>query len=114
MSHTLPSRTVEILSDARYVQAESPRWDGRDGTLAWIDMATGSLHRGRIEHGRVVPETVVGTRDDPPLLDHAAVERAGRHVDPGEAAVAGIPPRRLGLDVSRVGEDLDGAGERGT
>lgn len=59
MSHTPPSRTVEILSDARYVQAESPRWDGRDGTLAWIDMATGSLHRGRLEHGRVIPETAV-------------------------------------------------------
>ncbi|MDF2508012.1 MAG: SMP-30/Gluconolaconase/LRE domain protein [Microbacterium sp.] len=69
MSHTLPSRTVEILSDARYVQAESPRWDGRDGTLAWIDMATGSLHRGRLEHGRVVPETalVVGAQIGAPI-----------------------------------------------
>lgn len=69
MSHTPPSRTVEILSDARYVQAESPRWDGRDGTLAWIDMATGSLHRGRIEHGRVVPETgvVVGAQIGAPV-----------------------------------------------
>jgi len=59
MPHTQTSRTVEILSDARYVQAESPRWDARDGGLAWIDMATGSLHRGRIEHGRVIPETAV-------------------------------------------------------
>lgn len=59
MSHTPPTRTVEILSDARYVQAESPRWDGRDGTLAWIDMATGSLHRGRLVQGRIVPETAV-------------------------------------------------------
>ncbi|WP_282848803.1 SMP-30/gluconolactonase/LRE family protein [Microbacterium oxydans] len=69
MSHTLPSRTVEILSDARYVQAESPRWDGRDGSLAWIDMATGSLHRGRIASGRVIPESavVVGAQIGAPI-----------------------------------------------
>lgn len=69
MSHTLPSRTVEILSDARYVQAESPRWDGRDGSLAWIDMATGSLHRGRIDGGRVIPESavVVGAQIGAPI-----------------------------------------------
>jgi sugar lactone lactonase YvrE len=69
MPHTPPSRTVEILSDARYVQAESPRWDGRDGSLAWIDMATGALHRGRIEQGRVVPETavVVGAQIGAPI-----------------------------------------------
>jgi len=53
------SRTVEILSDERYVQAESPRWDARDGGLAWIDMATGGFHRGRLERGRVVPGPVV-------------------------------------------------------
>src|SRR6478609_11567949 len=69
MSHTLPSRTVEILSDARYVQAESPRWDGRDGSLAWIDMATGSLHRGRIDGGRVIPGSavVVGAQIGAPI-----------------------------------------------
>lgn len=59
MSRSPLSRTVEILSDARYVQAESPRWDGRDGGLAWIDMATGAFHRGRLEQGRVVPESAV-------------------------------------------------------
>ncbi|MGO4489591.1 SMP-30/gluconolactonase/LRE family protein [Microbacterium sp. 2RAF4] len=69
MSHTPPSRTVEILSDARYVQAESPRWDGRDGGLAWIDMATGSLHRGRLVEGRIVPEAavVVGAQIGAPI-----------------------------------------------
>ncbi|MEV4775373.1 SMP-30/gluconolactonase/LRE family protein [Microbacterium sp. LWH12-1.2] len=53
------SRNVEIISDERYVQAESPRWDGRDGSLAWIDMATGALHRGRLENGMVVPGSAV-------------------------------------------------------
>ncbi|WP_058632440.1 SMP-30/gluconolactonase/LRE family protein [Microbacterium oxydans] len=69
MSHTPPSRTVEILSDTRYVQAESPRWDGRDGSLAWIDMATGSLHRGRIDGGRVIPGSavVVGAQIGAPI-----------------------------------------------
>jgi len=59
MSCATPSRTVEIISDERYVQAESPRWDGRDGGLAWIDMATGSFHRGRLEGGMVVPAAAV-------------------------------------------------------
>lgn len=59
MSRTTPSRTVQIISDERYVQAESPRWDGRDGGLAWIDMATGSFHRGRLVKGMVVPGTAV-------------------------------------------------------
>ncbi|MFF2272567.1 SMP-30/gluconolactonase/LRE family protein [Agromyces sp. NPDC058136] len=59
MSSSTPSRTVEIISHERYVQAESPRWDGRDGSLAWIDMSTGCFHRGRLEAGRVVPGPVV-------------------------------------------------------
>lgn len=63
MSRSPLSRTVEILSDARYVQAESPRWDARDGGLAWIDMATGAFHRGRIEQGRVVPGAAVRVGD---------------------------------------------------
>lgn len=69
MPHTPPSRTVEILSDARYVQAESPRWDGRDGSLGWIDMATGAFHRGRIEGGKIVPEkaVVVGAQIGAPV-----------------------------------------------
>ena len=69
MSHPQSSRTVEILSDARYVQAESPRWDARDGSLLWIDMATGSLHRGRIEGITVVPEAavVVGAQIGAPI-----------------------------------------------
>jgi sugar lactone lactonase YvrE len=62
MSRSPFSRSVEIISEARYVQAESPRWDARDGGLAWIDMATGSLHRGRLDGGMVVPgpSVVVG------------------------------------------------------
>ncbi|KRC61627.1 hypothetical protein ASE14_12355 [Agromyces sp. Root81] len=59
MSRSTPLRTVEIISAERYVQAESPRWDGRDGGLAWIDMATGSFHRGRLEGGMVVPGSAV-------------------------------------------------------
>ncbi|WP_022892320.1 SMP-30/gluconolactonase/LRE family protein [Agromyces subbeticus] len=59
MSNSTASRTVEIISAERYVQAESPRWDGRDGGLAWIDMATGSFHRGRLEGGMVVPSVAV-------------------------------------------------------
>ena len=64
MSRSGRSRTVEIISDERYVQAESPRWDGRDGSLGWIDMATGRFHRGRIEDGRLVPgvSVVVGAK----------------------------------------------------
>lgn len=55
MSRSPRSRTVEIITDERYVQAESPRWDGRDGGLAWIDMATGRFHRGRWDGSRLVP-----------------------------------------------------------
>lgn len=92
MSHTPPARTVEILSDVRYVQAESPRWDGRDGSLVWIDMATGSLHRGRIEHGRLVPgaAVVVGAQIGAPIpLAH-----------PGEGWLVGVDRR-----VVHVGDD---------
>lgn len=59
MSNSTASRTVEIISAERYVQAESPRWDGRDGGLAWIDMATGSFHRGWLEAGMIVPGAAV-------------------------------------------------------
>lgn len=64
MSRSPRSRTVEIIADERYVQAESPRWDGRDGGLAWIDMATGRFHRGRWEGGRLVPtgSLVIGSK----------------------------------------------------
>jgi sugar lactone lactonase YvrE len=115
MSHTPPSRTVEVLSDARYVQAESPRWDGRDGTLAWIDMATGSLHRGRLEDGRVVPESavVVGAQIGAPIpLAHpgagwlVGVDRRVVHVgDDG-----GITP--LTDDIAAPGDYMnDGGGD---
>ncbi|MBM7832385.1 sugar lactone lactonase YvrE [Agromyces cerinus] len=59
MSHSTPSRNVEIISAERYVQAESPRWDSRDGGLGWIDMSTGSFHRGRLDGGMVVPGAAV-------------------------------------------------------
>lgn len=92
MSPTPPSRTVEILSDARYVQAESPRWDGRDGRLAWIDMATGSLHRGRIDGGRVIPESavVVGAQIGAPIP----------LAQPGQGWLVGVDRR-----VVHVGDD---------
>lgn len=76
MSRSLRSRRVEILSEERYVQAESPRWDARDGTLAWIDMSTGRFHRGSIADGRVVagPSVVVGAQigAPAPLADAGA------------------------------------------
>ncbi|MFK4761341.1 SMP-30/gluconolactonase/LRE family protein [Microbacterium sp. ZW T5_45] len=64
MTTSSRSRTVEVLSGTRYVQAESPRWDGRDGCLAWIDMSTGRFHRGRLDGGSIVPgpSVVVGAR----------------------------------------------------
>ncbi|MFC9561353.1 SMP-30/gluconolactonase/LRE family protein [Agromyces sp. NPDC056965] len=69
MSRSTPSRTVEIISAERYVQAESPRWDGRDGGLGWIDMATSSFHRGRFNGGMVVPgpAVTVGRRIGAPV-----------------------------------------------
>lgn len=64
MSTSSRSRTVDVLSDVRYVQAESPRWDARDGSLAWIDMSTGRFHRGRLDGGKIVPgsSVVVGAQ----------------------------------------------------
>lgn len=90
MSRSAPSRTVEIISHERYVQAESPRWDSRDGGLAWIDMATGSFHRGRLEAGMVVPgaPVTVGARvgapvplAEPDAGWAVAVDRGVAHVD---------------------------------
>ena len=107
MPHTLPSRTVEILSDARYVQAESPRWDGRDGGLAWIDMATGSLHRGRIDGGRVIPESavVVGAQIGAPVP----------LAQPGQGWLVGVDRRvvHVGDDgaVSPLTDDIAAAGD---
>ncbi|MFF5627247.1 SMP-30/gluconolactonase/LRE family protein [Microbacterium sp. NPDC012755] len=89
MSRSPRSRRVEILSEERYVQAESPRWDARDGTLAWIDMSTGRFHRGSIADGRVVagPSVVVGAQigAPAPLADAGAgwavaVDRGFVHV----------------------------------
>lgn len=113
MSRSSLSRTVEILSDARYVQAESPRWDGRDGTLAWIDMATGAFHRGRFADGRVIPETavVVGAQIGAPVplvADGAgwavAVDRGLVHVS--DAGV--VSP--LATDVARAGDYMNDGG----
>lgn len=107
MSHTPPSRTVEILSDARYVQAESPRWDGRDGSLAWIDMATGSLHRGRIDGGRVIPESavVVGAQIGAPIP----------LAQPGQGWLVGVDRRVVHVSddgaVSPLTDDIAAAGD---
>lgn len=115
MSRSPLSRTVEILSDARYVQAESPRWDGRDGTLAWIDMATGAFHRGRFEDGQVIPETavVVGAQIGAPvpLVDAGAgwavaVDQGIVHVSGGGVVT------RLASGVARAGDYMnDGAAD---
>lgn len=107
MSHTQTARAVEILSDARYVQAESPRWDGRDGSLAWIDMATGSLHRGRLEDGRVIPETavVVGVQIGAPI----PLAR------PGEGWLVGVDRRVVHVAddgvVTPLTDDIAGPGD---
>ncbi|MFJ6534331.1 SMP-30/gluconolactonase/LRE family protein [Microbacterium sp. NPDC091662] len=107
MSHPQTSRTVEILSDARYVQAESPRWDARDGSLAWIDMSTGSLHRGRIEDGRVVPEAavVVGAQIGAPIP----------LAQPGEGWLVGVDRRIVHVSddgvVSPLTDDIAAPGD---
>ncbi|WP_223586151.1 SMP-30/gluconolactonase/LRE family protein [Microbacterium sp. OVT16B] len=96
MSRSPRSRRVEILSEERYVQAESPRWDARDGTLAWIDMSTGRFHRGSIADGRVVAgsSVVVGAQigAPAPLADAGAgwavaVDRGLVHVGDDGAVV---------------------------
>ena len=57
------TRAVHVLSDERFAQAESPRWDARTGGLAWIDMATGTLHHGRLEVGILRPAHAVHVGD---------------------------------------------------
>ncbi|WP_180968992.1 SMP-30/gluconolactonase/LRE family protein [Microbacterium aurantiacum] len=107
------SRTVEIISDERYVQAESPRWDGRDGGLAWIDMATGRFHRGRLENGKVVPGPVVTVGAQigapVPLAEPGsgwavAVDRAVKHVS-DDGVVSPIA-----LDVAAAGSYMNDGG----
>lgn len=46
---------LKPLSDARFVQAESPRWDSRSDELIWVDHSTGRLHCGRFASGRLIP-----------------------------------------------------------
>lgn len=107
MSHPQAARTVEILSDARYVQAESPRWDARDGSLLWIDMATGSLHRGRIEGITVVPEAavVVGAQIGAPIP----------LAQPGTGWLVGVDRRVVHVSddgvVSPITDDIAGPGD---
>ncbi|MHC9043824.1 SMP-30/gluconolactonase/LRE family protein [Microbacterium saperdae] len=113
MSRSSLSRTVEILSDARYVQAESPRWDGRDGTLAWIDMATGAFHRGRFADGRVVPEAavVVGAQIGAPVPLVAEGAGWAVAVDQGLVHVSDagtVSP--LATDVARAGDYMNDGG----
>lgn len=107
MSPSHRSRTIEILSEARYVQAESPRWDGRDGGVAWIDMATGGFHRGRLEDGRVVPGPVVtvGARIGAPVPLAGAGDGWAVAVDRGLVHVSddGV--------VSPIATDIAGPGD---
>jgi sugar lactone lactonase YvrE len=113
MSRSPLSRTVEILADVRYVQAESPRWDGRDGTLAWIDMATGAFHRGRFENGQVVPEAavVVGAQIGAPVPLVAEGAGWAVAVDQGLVHVSDdgvVSP--LATDVARAGDYMNDGG----
>lgn len=115
MSRSPRSRRVEILSEERYVQAESPRWDARDGTLAWIDMSTGRFHRGSIADGRVVAgsSVVVGAQigAPAPLADAGAgwavaVDRGLVHVGDDGAVVPLI------ADLAAPGDYMnDGGGD---
>lgn len=113
MSLSSSSRAVEILSDERYVHAESPRWDGRDGALAWIDMSTGSLHRGHLVGGAIVPSAAVkvGARIGAPVpLDApgggwaVAVDRGFVHM--GEDGV--VTP--IDTDIAAAGSYMNDGG----
>src|SRR5215470_11039810 len=44
---------AEPISDDRYEQGESPRLDPRTGELLWVDIKNGTVHRGRLEGGRI-------------------------------------------------------------
>jgi sugar lactone lactonase YvrE len=46
---------ADVVSEAIYSQAESPRLDPRTGELFWVDLATDLLHIGRYEAGMVCP-----------------------------------------------------------
>lgn len=115
MSRSLLPRTVEIISDARYVQAESPRWDARDGGLAWIDMATGAFHRGRLDRGRIVPETavVVGAQIGAPVPLAGPGAGWAVAVDRGLVHVSDVGiVSAIGDDFAAVGDYLnDGSGD---
>jgi sugar lactone lactonase YvrE len=54
---------AERLEGPAFEQAESPRWDGRDGRLIWVDMSLGELHIGRLDDGGVRSELVVDMGD---------------------------------------------------
>ncbi|MCS5716923.1 SMP-30/gluconolactonase/LRE family protein [Herbiconiux sp. CPCC 205763] len=43
------TRVVDVISGDRFAQGESPRWDARHDELVWVDMATGTLHRGTMD-----------------------------------------------------------------
>lgn len=45
---------LEPLSDQRFEQAESPRWDGRTGELLWVDLSLAQFYRGQFRHGVLV------------------------------------------------------------
>ncbi len=86
------TRAVHVLGGARFAQAESPRWDARTGGLAWIDMATGTLHHGRLEAGILRPAHAV----------HVG-ERIGAPAplaEPGAGWLVGV-----GTDVVHVADD---------
>lgn len=50
---------AERLDGPAFEQAESPRWDGRDGRLVWVDMSLGELHIGRLDGRALRTERVI-------------------------------------------------------
>ena len=87
------SATIEVLSTDRFAQGESPRWLGGE-RLVWVDMATGELVRGRLQHGVLVVSSRTRVGD-----------RIGCVTPTGDGALVVAADRSLYL--------LDGAGSDG-
>ncbi len=50
---------AEPVSNRRYDQGESPRWDGRTGELVWVDMINGLFLVGGFDRGRLIERSRV-------------------------------------------------------
>ncbi|GGF41924.1 SMP-30/gluconolactonase/LRE family protein [Subtercola lobariae] len=47
---------ADKLSQQRYAQGESPRWDARTKRLLWVDLATGTLHTAQLDAGALTDQ----------------------------------------------------------